>query len=80
MAFFIITNDSNGFHPDYVLEFVMKGQYAKIASVHARFYDEEIVNPILKNKIEEPTQWWRIPLKNITKRSGVMNPNSNIDL
>ena len=30
----------------------MKGQYAKIASAHARFYDEEIVNPILKKKIE----------------------------
>ena len=30
----------------------MKGQYAMIASAHTRFYDEEIVNPILKNKIE----------------------------
>ena len=43
------------FNPDYALGFVMKGQYAKIASAHTRFYDEEIVNPILKNKIEEPT-------------------------
>ena len=32
----------------------MKGQYAMIASAHTRFYDEEIVNPILKNKIENP--------------------------
>ena len=28
----------------------MKGQYAKIASAHTRFYNEEIINPILKNK------------------------------
>ena len=40
------------FNSDYALEIVMKGQYAKIASAHARFYDDEIVNTILKNKIE----------------------------
>ena len=41
-------------NPGYALGFVMKGQYAKIASALTRFYDEEIVNPILKNKIENP--------------------------
>ena len=40
------------YNPDCALEFVVRRQYAKIASAHTRFFDEGIVHPILRRKIE----------------------------
>ncbi len=42
-------------NPYNALGNIMKSKYAKITNAHTRFYDEEIINSILKNQIEEPT-------------------------
>jgi len=56
------------FNPDYAIEFVARLESAIKSSVPARFYDEGMVTPISRKKIEETLE-----VAAISRRSRISN-------